>query len=206
MVTAGAFATRAAAGAALAPFGRSFFVLAGPGTGLSGGLGTRFLAHFLFGQLAVAIAIQLIEQRDWRSGKFAIVDAAIAIPVDQRRRGRFVRILALLVDGGDLVVVQTASVTSVGSGEFGLQARFQFLSLQYAVMIDVIVQEDGDRPAAIILVTRFLGRPHPGGHIVAGAAASTKSKGRGKGDNGGKAQGGFPSFCRSLAGPGAFGE
>ena len=78
--------------------------------------------EFLRRDLAVAIPVELIEQRIGRCRKFAIIDAAVLVPILQGRGGGLIGGDARLIDSIRLIGCEATSVPDIQGGEFRFQS------------------------------------------------------------------------------------
>ena len=110
--------------------------------------------EFLRRDLAVAISVELIEQRISSGGKFAVVDAAVLVPILEWRGGGLIGGDARLVDSIRLIRCEATGVPHIQGGEFRFQSGDQFVPGQGAVMIGIIFEQQGVVAAMIIFIPR----------------------------------------------------
>src|SRR5476651_491266 len=92
-------------------------------------------------QLAIAIRVQRVKEREGGCGIFIEIDASVLIPVHQWTRLRSVLLHTKLIDGSSLVGRETILVTGIEGVELRLQARNEFRAGQDTVMVCVKTQQ-----------------------------------------------------------------
>jgi len=108
-------------------------------------LAAALRVEFLWRKYAVAIDVELIEQRARGVRELVEIHNTVVIPVNQWRCGRRVFAPTLLVDRGNFVRFKNAVMVGISRCKIGLETRLHFGPRDGAVVVGVEVQENPDR-------------------------------------------------------------